>query len=81
MDQLGKTVRHRCEKALLLDPTVKLCLPEIPRPLLDILRPGYALLHIPPRQFGINLTIIQLDRLHSCRTSPFQYMRKAIHGY
>ena len=61
VDQVCKTGRNRCEKAILLDPAVNLCLPESPRPLLALLRPGYAILHIPPRQFRVNFTIIRLD--------------------
>ena len=58
VDQVCKTGQNWCEKALLLDPTVKLCLPESSLPLLDIICPGYVLLYIPPGQFGVNLTII-----------------------
>ena len=61
MDQVWKMGLNRCDKALILDPAVNLCLPESPRPLLALLCPGYALLHIPPRQLRVNLTIISLD--------------------
>ena len=61
VDQVRKTGQNRCEKAILLDPAVNMCLQESPRPLLDLLCPGYALLHIPPRQFRVKLTIIRLD--------------------
>ena len=80
VDQVCKIVLNPCGKALLLYSTVNLCLPGSLRPCLDLLRPGYALLHIPPRQFGVYLTIIQIDRLQSRLASPFQYMRKAFHG-
>ena len=80
MDKVCKPVLNRFEKALLLDVVVKLCLPEGSFTLLDILRPGYALLHIMPRQFGVNLTIIQLDQFHSHHVRPCPYMRKANHG-
>ena len=80
VDKVCKPVLNRFEKALLLDVVVKLCLPEGSFTLLDILRPGYALLHIMPRQFGVNLTIIQLDQFHSHHVRPCQYMRKAHHG-
>ena len=46
VDQVCKTGLNRCDKVLLLDPAVNLCIPESPRPLMDLLRPGYALLHI-----------------------------------
>ena len=62
VDNLCKTVLNRCENALLLDVAVKLCLPERSSPLLDLLRPGYVLLHILPHQFGVNPAIIQLDQ-------------------
>ena len=61
VDQVCKTGQNRCEKALLLDTAVNLNLPESPRLLLALLFPAYALLHIPPRKFRVNLTIIRLD--------------------
>ena len=61
VDQIFKTGRNRCEKALLLDPEVNLCIPESPPPLMALLRPGYALLNISPHQFCVNLSIILLD--------------------
>ena len=70
VDQICKLGRKQCEKAPLLNPAVKLCLPEISFPLLDLLCPGYALLHISPCQFGVNLTIIWLDILHSPLQAP-----------
>ena len=69
-DQVCKTGRNRFENALLLDPAVNLCLPESPLPLLDLICPGYALLHILTRQFRVNLTIIRLDLLHSRLARP-----------
>ena len=35
VDQVCKRVKNRCEKALLLDPAVNLCLLESPHPLLE----------------------------------------------
>ena len=58
VDQVCKTGQNMCEKTILFDTAVNLCLPEILPPLLTILCPCYALLHIPPRQFCVNLTII-----------------------
>ena len=80
VDKVCKTVLNRCEKALLIDAAVKLCLMEILFPFLYLLRPGYALLHILPCQFGVNLTIIQFNQLQSHLISPCQYMHKAPHG-
>ena len=65
VDQVYKMCRNRCEKALLIDPAEKLCLPESPCPPMALLCPGSALLNIPPRQFGVNLNIIQIYLLHS----------------
>ena len=70
VDQVCKMGQNRCEKALLLDTAVNLCLPESPRPLLALLCPGYALLHILPRQFRVNFTIIRLDLFHARLVSP-----------
>ena len=47
------------EKRLLTPVFDPFCIPD--PPLLDLLRPGYALLNILPRQFCVNLTIIRLD--------------------
>ena len=80
VDQVCKTGQNRFENALLLDPAVKLLFPEILRPLLDLIFPGYALMNIPPCQFSVNLAIIQLDSLYSLIASPRKYMCKAIHG-
>ena len=80
VDQLYKTGQNRCEKVLILETTVKLCLLEIFLPLLDVISEGCAILHILPRQFGANLTIIRLDRLYSSLARPSQYMCKALLG-
>ena len=56
--QVCKTGQTWCDKGLLLDTIVNMCLLESLRFLLALLCPGYALLHITPRQFGVNLTII-----------------------
>ena len=80
VDQLCKTGQNQCEKTLLLDPELKMCPRERLPPLLNILCPGYAILNIPPRQFGVKLTIIWLDQLHSCLASPWKYMWKSLHG-
>ena len=80
MDWVWKPGQNRCDKVLIPDPAVKLCLPERSLPLLAIISLFHALLHIPPYQLGVNLTIVWLDIFHSILESPCQYMRKALHG-
>ena len=80
VDQVCKPGQNRCDKAPLLDTAVKLCLLEILCPLLDLLHSVYAHLHILPCQFGVNLTIIQIDRLQIHLASSCQYMCKALRG-
>ena len=58
MDQVCKAGLNRCNMGFILDPSVKLFLLESLRPILSLLRPGYAILHFPPRQFVVNLIII-----------------------
>ena len=61
VDQVYKTGQNRCDEELLLDHAVNLCIPDRPRPLLDLLCPGYALLNITPHQFCVNIATIRLD--------------------